>query len=799
MLLAPQSIWAQQHASVTGAVAKSTGGPIELATVTLHLATDSSVVKTEFSDAQGTFRLDAAGSGTYLVSVAQVGFNRYWSPKFELPPTGLTLPGIQLVPSQATTLKDVVVTARKPLFEHKGDRIVINVADSPLSSGATALDVLGRAPAVTMDVSENISLRGRQGLLVVIDGKRTPLTGRELADFLRALPAEQLQSVELITNPPAQYDAQGGAGIIAINLKKDQRHGTNGSVNMGYGRGVYGKFTSGLALNHRSKKTNVYGNYAYADRRGFVLQDFARQYSATSQLPLASSVIANEQRSHLRSHSAKAGLDLTLTERTLLGVSGTVLHSFTEANTDNKTLFYNEVREVSGRYSSRVEQDINRPNGTLNLNFRHSFADSANAKFITADADFGRYDITRQQELRTVFEVPAFPNSTLTGDQQSSLVIQALKADFSQPLPQRARLDMGLKVTRIVSDNNVEFTRLVNGTSMRDGAISGPFWYEENVNAAYISMRGVRAKTALQAGLRAEQTNTRADVEGAVPFRRNYMQLFPSASLQRALNERHALGATVARRIDRPSYAQVNPLRSYFDITSYRSGNPNLVAQTSYNVELTHTYRQKFITSLAYAQTDQPIVNVVQPSPDGGRLVVNRDVNLSTQHYYALSLTAPLEPTKWWTLYSNAVFYYSRFQGELAETKLDRSRPAFLFSANNNFSLPRGWSAELNGNFQSREIWGFEDARARGQVGASLQKSLWNKQGSFRLNVTDIFYTNIIGSTSDYANFSETSRFAQDSRVVTAALTYRFGNSKVAATRKRTVGADDELRRAGGQ
>ncbi|WP_426059124.1 outer membrane beta-barrel protein [Hymenobacter sp. B1770] len=798
MLLSPQTLWAQQYASVTGSIAKSTGGPIEFATVTLHLAADSSVVKTEFSDGQGAFRLDAAGD-TYLVSVAQVGFNRYWSPAFKVTAPGLALPSIQLVPSQATALKDVVVTARKPLFEHKGDRIVVNVADSPLSSGATALDVLGRAPAITLDSYENISLRGRQGLLVIIDGKRTPLTGRELADFLRSLPAEQLQTIELITNPPAQYDAQGGAGIIAINLKKDQRLGTNGSANISYGRGVYGKFTSGLSLNHRSKNTNIYGSYAYTERRGFVLQNFSRQYLATPQLPFASSVIANEQRSHLRSHSAKTGLDLALTGRTLLGISATALLSDTNAGTDNKTLIYNKENDVSGRYYSRSEQDINRPNGTLNFNLRHSFADSANASSLTADADFGRYDINRLQELRTVFEQPAFPNSVLLGDQQSKLTIQALKSDFSQPLPHRARLEMGVKATRVVSDNIVVFDRITNGTTTRDNVISTPFRYEENVNAAYVSVRGIRAGTALQAGLRAEQTNTLAAIEGAGSLRQNYMQLFPSASLQRTLSERHALAATLARRIDRPSYGQVNPLRTYFDITSYRSGNPTLVAQTSYNVELTHTYRQKFITALAYAQTDRPIVNVVQPSPDGGRLVVNRDVNLSTQHYYALSLTAPLEPTKWWTLYANGVFYYSRFQGELAETKLDRSRPAFLFSANNNFTLPRGWAAELNGNFQSREIWGFEDARARGQVGASLQKSLWNKQGSFRLNLTDILYTNILRATSDYANFSETFRFAQDSLVMTAALTYRFGNSKVAATRKRIVGADDELRRAGGQ
>ena len=198
---------AQAPAAVRGTVASGAGSPIEFATVTLHRAADSVVIKTEFSDSQGTFQL-AAGSGKrYLVSAAQVGFARYWSPAFELPETGLTLPAIQLATNHATALKEVTVSARKPLFEHRADRTVVNVADSPLTAGATTMEVLSRSPGLTVDASDNLVLRGRQGLRVVIDGKRVPLTGAGLASYLRALPAEQLESIELISNPPAQYDA----------------------------------------------------------------------------------------------------------------------------------------------------------------------------------------------------------------------------------------------------------------------------------------------------------------------------------------------------------------------------------------------------------------------------------------------------------------------------------------------------------------------------------------------------------------------------------------------------------------
>lgn len=796
---APLACHAQARATLRGTLANRTGTTLEFATVTLHRAADSVVVKTEFSDQQGAFQLDAPAGRSYRLSVAQVGCGRYWSPPFTLPEGGLALPAITLVASQAASLKEVAVVARKPLFEHLPDRTVVHVADSPLAAGATALDVLGRAPGVTLDATNSLALRGRQGLLVIIDGKRSPLAGPELAEYLRALPAEQLQSIELITNPPASYDAQGGAGIVALNLKKDQRLGTNGSVNASYGYSEQGKFTGGLALNHRRKNLNLYGNYTYTDRRYFARVDFDRQFAAAPQLPASGTRQGNEQLSHLRSHAGKVGLDLTLSKRTLLGLAVTGLASQTDNTITNQTQVLDGAGAPAARYHALTAQSIGRPSGSANLNLRHAFADSATARALTADADYARYHLNRLLDLNTYFDNPGQPNTLLTGDQRSTLSIGAAKVDYSQPLPRRARLEAGAKVTRVVSDNDVLFTSVAGGVSQPRPDISSQFSYHENVNAAYANLRGGFPKISWQAGLRAEQTNTRADQAGLTLREQHYLQLFPSAQVQRTLNARHALALAVARRIDRPNYAQVNPLRAYLDATSYRAGNPNLVAQTSYNFELTHTYRQKFSTALAYVRTTLPIVNVVQPSPDGGRLVVNQDVNLSAQNFYTLTLTAPLTPTKWWALYATTIFYYNHFVGTLNGTNLRRGQLACNLTANNSFTLPGGWSAELNGLYESGEVYGFQRLRPRGQVTAGLQKNLWHKQGTFRLSVADIFYTTPIRATSTYDNFTETFYSRLDTRLVTAALTYRFGNGKVAAARRRAAGAEEELRRATGQ
>jgi ferric enterobactin receptor len=336
-------------------------------------------------------------------------------------------------------------------------------------------------------------------------------------------------------------------------------------------------------------------------------------------------------------------------------------------------------------------------------------------------------------------------------------------------------------------------------------ATSSQFRYHENVNAAYVNLHGSVAQTTLQAGLRAEQTNTLAELASVTSGtltdsrERHYLQLFPSLTLERALNERHALAFAFARRLDRPSYLQLNPLRTYVDATSYRSGNPFLTAQTSYNFELTHTYKGKFSTGLAYARTNQPTMNVVQPSSDGDRVVVITDVNLTKQDFYTLTFTVPLELTNWWSVYANELFYYNRFVGNLAGTDLDRGRFACNLGLNNSFILPHGWTADLNGLYESRESFGFNIIRSRGQVSAGVQKSLWDKKGTLRLNMADIFYTTPIRTISTYDNFVETSLLRQDTRIVTASFTYRFGNSKVAAARKRSAGADEEIRRAAGQ
>lgn len=808
-LLLAQPLRAQNRALVAGTVAAAAGEPVPFATVTLHRAADSVVVKSEFTDERGAFRVEGPVGERYRVSVAQVGWERYWSAPFELPAAGVVLDGITLRSAAATNLQEVRVVGEKPLFERQADRTIVNVEGSTLAAGANSLEVLQRAPGVTVDNNDNLALRGRQGVLVILDGKRVPMTGTELAALLRSLPAEQLKNIELITNPPAKYDAQGTAGVIVINLRKDQRQGANATLNASQGWGFYdehlrsrAKFNGGLNLNYRRKRVNVFGAYNYTDRHGVGKLSIERDFIGEGGERLGGSRQENKFLGNYLSHAWRAGLDWNVTDRTVVGVAASGLDGRRNDQGANQTEQYDAPGAVVARYRSAITERNHLPNATGNLNLKHTFReDSAGTRELTADADYATYRNARLQTLNTLAEAGVAPSSVLEGDQRRTLRIQSLKADYGHALKRGWRLETGGKASYVTADNDVVFYRTENGIRSLDTNQSNRFRYTENINAGYLTVSGERPGGSFSVGLRGEHTvaTGRQDVNNE-RFDRNYFQLFPSGSVKRVFSERHETAFSLSRRIDRPSYNQLNPFRSWIDATTYGAGNKDLLPQTSYNLELTHTWRQKYSATLAYGRTRRPIVDVVQPAevrPDGVVIVASTTVNLDLQHNYSLTLTAPVEPAPWWTLYANVVGYYNRFQGNTAGTRIDGGRPTFTLSANNAFKLGKGWSADVNGTYQYREVYAYFNQSPYANVTTGVQKTFAQGRGTVRCNLTDVFYTAPVHVTSTYRRYVE--RFYQrgDSRSITVALTYRVGNQKMAPTRRRQGGAEDEKRRAG--
>jgi ferric enterobactin receptor len=763
----PLSAFGQTAGILSGVVQGPTGGPVEFATLTLHRPADSTVVKSEYSDAKGAFQL-AAQPGRYLVSAMQVGFVRYWSGPVDVTAAGLVLAPITLRASAATALGEVTVTGQKPLFERQADRTVVNVEGSTLAAGNTALDVLKRSPGVTVGSDDALALRGKQGLLVLIDGKRQPMNGTDLADYLRTLPAEQLKSIELITSPPASYDAQGGAGIIAINLKKDERRGFNGNAQLSYGHGHFGRFTTGGDLNYRSQQLNAFGSYTYADRGNYFDLSSHRDFYAQGQLT-GTSDTRSFIPSTTQSHSWKAGLDYAPSTRTTLGVVATGLARHGVQNGTDAVLLADAAGQPTTVLHTPLTSQARYPNVTGNFNLRQLFTDSATSPVLTADVNYATYRTHRQQNLTALAEATALP-TPLTVNQEGRLDLKTAQLDYVHPLAHQQQLKAGAKVSRIHTDNAIVFYKQENGASILDTTQTNQFHYDERVDAGYVTYERKGAALALQAGLRGEHTATSSvqDV-GNISVVRHYFQLFPNASLTYKVSDRHELLFALSRRIDRPDYTDVNPFRSYVSATGFRAGNPFLQPQTSYNAELTHTFLQKYSTSLAYSNTQNPIVNVTQPVSTESRLIVNREVNLNTLHYAALTLTAAVEPRQGWSIYNTAVVFYNHYAGELLGANRTLSRAAFTLSSAHSLVLGKSWSAELNARYESAQLSGFQVLRPTGALDIGVQKSLWQGQGTVKLNVADIFYTSFERIISTYDTYVEHYAIRTDNRTLIGA------------------------------
>ncbi len=355
---------------------------------------------------------------------------------------------------------------------------------------------------------------------------------------------------------------------------------------------------------------------------------------------------------------------------------------------------------------------------------------------------------------------------------------------------------MGVKSSWVKSDNDVQFYDLSNGGNVLDANKSNHFIYDENINAAYLNASRSFKKLSVQLGLRAENTNADGfQLTDQSRFDRNYTQLFPSAYVGYKFTENSDLGISLSRRINRPSYRQLNPFKVFLDPLTYSTGNPYLKPELTNSFELTHTYQQKYITKLGYSKTTDNILTVLSPDAQPNS-VIQTNRNLAEFDYFNFSFGFPITLGKWLNSTNNALVYYGLYSGNLVNTDLKNSRVAFNFSSNNILKISPTVTGEVIGNYQSRNYYGPLDIKGNWGLTVGLQKQLLAKKASLKLSVSDVFYTTKIDAYTILTGYGEQFYQSRDSRVATLSFSYRFGKSQVSSS-KRAGAADEEKRRAG--
>lgn len=774
---------------------------IDGATVSLFNSSDSSLVKVNITERDGSVLFEQIKSGSYFLTVNNVGYRNSSSEKITIDQSNqqVNVPGISLQP-EAHQLGEVNVQAKKPFIERQLDKVVVNVGGSIVSAGGTALEVLQRSPGVLVNQNDDISMKGKQGVIVMIDDKPTYLSATDLANMLRSMPANSIDKIELITNPSSKYDAAGSSGIINIKLKKDQRYGTNGNFNFSAGQGVYGKLNTGLSLNYRNNKINLFGNYNYTYRENFNHLELHRNFFNPDGTLNGAYKQDNYLKFPVKSNLLKAGMDYSPTKNTTIGVVFTgLLTKFDPTGINSSDVLDSLQQKVS--YFKTNSDAMNRlHNYSGNLNFKHSI-DTAGQE-ISADLDYAYYGNHSLQNYTTKYfnldGTAAQPDNVLQDQQPGILNIYSIKADYALPLKKQARFEAGIKSSYVHADNNLAFYDIVNSQKLLDTTQSNHFIYNENINAAYVNFIKSISQYKFQLGLRAEQTIASGDqVTTDNKFRNSYIQLFPSLFVNDKIDAQNELNLSIGRRIDRPTYKQLNPFKFFLDPSTYVEGNPYLAPQYTWSSELNYTYKQKYTISFTYSNTSGNITELLIPDITDNRVTIQTDKNLARYYYYNMSITVPVDITSWWTSTNNLNTYYSNYSGELANTPLNKGKLAFDANTNNSFKLGKNTSAELDGVFTSGNVYGYLYIKHTLDLSAGIQQTILKGKGTIKLNITDFLRSdNLVGTTS-IANYSEMFLRHIESRVATLAFVYRFGSNKIAPSRRTTGGAEDEKKRAG--
>ncbi len=789
--------YGQHFCSVAGSVIDTKKEP--LAGAYLMLVRDTVLFRTTVADADGKFMIEGVPTGEYKVKISLMGFEQYDSEVFSVT-TNTTLPAITMN-GKSGALQEVTIQGQKPFIEVKADKIVVNVENSIVSAGSSVMDVLQRSPGVNVDNNDNISLKGKQGVAIWIDGKPTPMQGADLATVLRSMPSSSIEKIELISNPGARFDAAGNAGIINIKTKKDKRMGVNGTATLTYGQGKYPKYGAGVSLNYRNKKFNVYANYNFAMRYWFNHLMLNRKFldTANGDKQLFRYNQDNYALFNFRNHIASAGVDYSLSAHTTIGASFSGITNSFDPKADNISQALGSDDHLLYNFNTTGRHDNFHYNYAANINLRHSFDSSG--RELGIDADYAAFGNNSTQHFVTTYRSPDGsqyqPDYFLKSKLDGITRIQSLKADYVHPVSSTLRLEAGVKTSFVKADNEPLFYEKQNGDYTLDTKRSNHFIYDENINAAYLNLNKEWTGWSMQLGLRAENTNASWEQKTTnQQYDTSYVQLFPSLAFQYHLNPKHGLGLTFSRRIERPNYQQLNPFKYFIDRTTYREGYPYLQPASFYSAELSHTFAQRFVTTFTYGINKGIITEVIQPSDNEDSITVQTSKNLKQMIFVGLSGAYPFQITKWWSNVTNFNVYYALYEGNIANTPLRNGSPTFDLNTNNTFLLPADFSAELGCFYQARQIYGYMDVEPLWMLNAGIQKHLFHKKATIRLNVQDIFFKGYPRATSTYTGYREDFIAERETRVANISLIYRFGKNTVAPVRKRSGGAEEEKNRA---
>lgn len=795
-----------QTSEVSGVIKNTDNKALEGATVSLLNAKDSSLIKIAVADKTGSYRFENVPYGKYIIKAEAIAHDKIFSDIVEITqanPSGIANE-IKL-PAAAKVLTGISVTTQRPSIENRIDKTVVNVDASPTNTGLSALEVLEKSPGITVDNNGNISLKGKQGVIILIDGKPTYLNGENLTNYLKNLSSNQLDQIEIMTQPSAKYDASGNSGVINIKTKKNRNGGLNATYTTSAIVARYFKNTNNLTANWRKGKINLFGNYSFSYWEGFedlAIDRFSRVNRATAFDRYVEQYSFGRYTG--RPQNFKAGVDYFANKKTTLGfvLTGNFQNdkyiSRSRANIFDSTHRFVQYNDATSQTHDPWT------NLGFNINFEQKL--DTLGKELTADADYIFYRTRGNQfsynYLYTAEDIASEDPYLLQGLLPANIDIFTLKSDYKQPLNKTTTFEGGFKISYVKTDNDAQYVRFSTPSQkwQTDTSRSNHFIYKENINAAYINVQKQIKKWGVQLGLRAEQTIAAGNqVTKFISFHRNYTKLFPTTYISYKLNDNNTFALSYGRRIERPGYQSLNPFQYQIDRYTYQQGNPNLQPQFSRNIEVSYNYKGQLNITANYTTISDIINDVlitIKEPGDSNYTTFQTTQNIASSKNMGLAFSYNKQLKKWWSINAFFNIYNNKYKGVIDNEIIDVNFTGFNGNFSSQFNFNKGWTAEAGGWYNSKDLRSSAIlAYPMGVFSVGAGKKILKDKASIRINIRDPFFLMRFKGETDLNKGVAKILSRWDNRRGIITFTYRFGKSAEQQQRRRNSASDEEKNR----
>lgn len=796
LIAVSSNIYSQANtSSIRGTVYNPDNEPSEYSTAVL-MNQDSVFMGGTLSGGDGSFFIDKVSSGDYFVMIRNVEFQTYITDKISVGHgETVTLDRIVLQ-TKVTGLDEVVITGEKALVEVHPDKMVFNVSSSVSASGNNGLELLSQSPGVLVDMDKNIILQGKGGVKIFINGRPSRLSGSDLSNMLEGMRSDNIESIEIISNPSAKYDAEGTGGIINIILKKNTAQGFNGNLLGTFQQGIHSRGSAGTSLNYSGEKINLFTSVNYTEG------NHIDNINSTSNRQDYVIEMDQDALSNRKGVNVVGGMDYLINSEHSLSLDARVL-----LNDRTNDLFSTTLIEDANMVlpteilESEVLDEGSSSNYNANLNY--SFTPNRSSSF-SADISIGDYsNLKSTNQPNSYFAangIDLLRSVNSAYDANTDIGLFTAKMDYEKRV-NKMTFSTGAKYSYIQTNNELAFYDLRNDSVILNTDRSNDFSYLEKVAAAYFIFNVTPTdKISMSAGLRVENTSSLGELVAATPnpddiVARNYTSYFPNVGISFNDQQNHALSLSVGRRITRPNYRDLNPFEEKLSEISSWKGNPFLNPNYITNYQLTYSFKRKLVISNTYSITHDFFATIFETTDDKSSVLITRNMQRVINN--GLSVSYPLKVTKWWQFSSFFIYNHERYDGDLSGTVIDLQANVYSFRMQNNFKLPLGIAMDISYFYRSPWIWrGSVDVASFQSVNVGIKREFLDKRLLVQLTGNDIFRTSAdYYWASDYGGIIAEGVRSFDSRRVGISMTYKFGNQQAKARQKKKSALDEELNR----